>query len=86
MRLLDYNDDLEGLGFFSVLYKYQRRSIAAMVTQELDQRTIPDPLCLAVSTINGREFYLKPGTMEFLKECDMVAPTRGGILCEELGT
>ncbi|KXN91423.1 DNA repair protein rad5 [Leucoagaricus sp. SymC.cos] len=85
-RLLNYDDDLEGLGFRSILYRYQRRSIAAMITRELDLRPVPDPLYLQVSTLNGKLFYVQPGTMEMTTERGMMAPTQGGLLCEELGT
>jgi hypothetical protein len=84
--LLKFDDDLEGLGFRSVLYTYQRRSVAAMIKQELDLRARPDPLYLTKSTMDGKKFYLRPGTMEFMSERQDVEPTRGGLLCEELGT
>lgn len=85
-RLLNHSDDLEGLGFRSVLYRYQRESIASMVTRELDPRAVPDPLHLSLSTVNGKDFYFQPGTLEVMTERGMVAPTRGGLLCEELGS
>ena len=85
-RLLDFEDDLEGLGIQSKLYKYQRRSVAAMLRKELDGRDVPDPLYISVQAVDGRVFYLQPGTSEILLECPMTAPCRGGILCEELGT
>lgn len=84
-RLLNYNDDLDGLGMRSALYKYQRRSIAAMMQKELDLRDVPDPLFIPLKTMDMRQFYIQPGTMAVLQECPMVAPCRGGILCEELG-
>ncbi|KAJ3576884.1 hypothetical protein NP233_g125 [Leucocoprinus birnbaumii] len=85
-RLLDYEDDLEGLGFRSTLYQYQRRSIGAMITQELDLRPVPDPLYLQVPAMNGKTIYFQPGTTGIYTERGMVEPTRGGLLCEELGT
>lgn len=84
-RLLDFEDSLEGLGMRSQLYTYQRRSVAAMLQKELDPRDVPDPLYIPLKTIDGKEFYLQPGTMEVLQERPMTAPCRGGILCEELG-
>ncbi|KAF9449589.1 hypothetical protein P691DRAFT_702942 [Macrolepiota fuliginosa MF-IS2] len=85
-RLLNHKDNLEGFGFRSVLYQYQRRSIAAMITHELDPHTVPDPLYIPLSTLNGKDFYFQPQTMEIAAERGMVAQTRGGLLCEELGT
>ncbi|CAA7270930.1 unnamed protein product [Cyclocybe aegerita] len=85
-RLLDFEDDLDGLGMRSTLYKYQRRSVAAMLQKELDLQDVPDPLYTPVKTIEGKQFYLQPGTMEVLQECPATVPCRGGILCEELGT
>lgn len=85
-RLLDFADNLDGLGMRSTLYKYQRRSVAAMLQRELDRRDVPDPLYIMLQTIDHREFYLQPGTMEVLGEKPMTTPCRGGILCEELGT
>ncbi|PPQ86914.1 hypothetical protein CVT25_009800 [Psilocybe cyanescens] len=85
-RLLDFKDDLEGLGMRSKLYRYQRRSVAAMLHNELDTSTIPDPLYIPLKTVNDKTFFLQPGTMEILNERQETAPSRGGILCEELGT
>jgi len=85
-RLLDYDDNLEGLGLRSKLYRYQRRSVAAMIQRELDNQDVPDPLFVSLRTIDGKEFFYQPGTMEVLLERPMVQPCRGGILCEELGT
>ncbi|TFK36351.1 hypothetical protein BDQ12DRAFT_686775 [Crucibulum laeve] len=85
-RLLNFEDDLKGFGMRSTLYKYQRRSVAAMMQQELDSRDVPDPLFIPLTAMNGKKFYLQPGTMEVLQEKPMVAPCRGEILCEELGT
>ena len=84
-RLLDFSDNLEGLGMRSTLYTYQRRSVAAMLQTELDPRDVPDPLYISARTIDGRDFYLQPGTMEILLQRPMTAPCKGGILCEELG-
>lgn len=85
-RLFDFEDMLEGLGIRSTLYKYQRRSVAAMLQRELDNRDVPDPLFVQLTTMDKRMFFLQPGTMEVLEERPMTAPCRGGILCEELGT
>jgi hypothetical protein len=76
---------LEGLGIRSTLYRYQRRSVAAMLQRELDNRDVPDPLFIPLTTVDKKMFILQPGTMEVLQDHPMTAPFRGGILCEELG-
>lgn len=84
-RLLNSNDDLEGLGMRSKLHMYQRRSVAAMLQKESDPRQLPNPLFIQLSTVDSNTFYLQPGTMEVLLQRPFTAPPRGGILCEELG-
>jgi len=56
-----------------------------MLQKELDPQDVPDPLYISVQALDGRVFYLQPGTSEILLERPMTAPCRGGILCEELG-
>ncbi|KAJ6526270.1 SNF2 family N-terminal domain-containing protein [Mycena vulgaris] len=85
-RLLDLSDGLGNLGLRSKLHRYQRRSVAAMLQKELDLTDDPDPLYLPILGRHGEQFFLQPGTMELLLERPLVAPCRGGILCEELGT
>lgn len=87
-RLLNPHDNLDGLGLrtSSKLYKYQRHSVAAMLQRELDRRDVPDPLFIPMTAVDGRGFFLQPGTMEVLLERPRVAPCQGGILCEELGS
>ncbi|KAG6817776.1 hypothetical protein H0H87_003184 [Tephrocybe sp. NHM501043] len=85
-RLLDFSDDLNGLGMRSTLYKYQRRSIAAMMQTELDLTDTPDPLFIALKTMTEETFYLQPGTMEVLRDRPTTRAGQSGILCEELGT
>ena len=85
-RLFEFEDTLEGLGIRSTLYRYQRRSVAAMLQRELDNRDVPDPLFIPLTTVDKKMFFLQPGTMEVLQERPMTLPCRGGILCEELGT
>ncbi|KAJ7154205.1 hypothetical protein C8R46DRAFT_1356943 [Mycena filopes] len=85
-RLLDFSDPLANLEIRSTLYRYQRRSVAAMVQKEMDLTDDPDPLYLPLTDMNGRPFFFQPGTTEVLLERPLVAPCRGGILCEELGT
>ncbi len=84
-RLLDTSDDLQDLGIRSTLFTYQRRSVATMLQKETMEKDVPDPLYVRVPALNEEAFYLQPGTMEILRERPMVAPSRGGVLCEELG-
>ncbi len=84
-RLLDTSDDLQDLGIRSTLFTYQRRSVAYDVAEgDYGERRSGSPL-RARSCLNEEAFYLQPGTMEILRERPMVAPSRGGVLCEELG-
>ncbi|KAI6005771.1 P-loop containing nucleoside triphosphate hydrolase protein [Pisolithus albus] len=73
-------------GLRSHLYSYQRRSVAVMIEKELSPLPVPDPLYVAVTSVRGDRYYFQPSTMTILREPPMVAPGRGGILCEELGT
>lgn len=84
-RLLDFDDRLEGLGMRSSMYKYQRRSVTAMIQKEMDATQIPDPLFIPLTSMFFETFYLQPGTMEILRERLTVAACRSGVLCEELG-
>ncbi|KAG7092981.1 hypothetical protein E1B28_009281 [Marasmius oreades] len=84
-RLLDFDDDLAGLGFTSTLHRYQRRSVATMIEHESESRRAPDPLYLSLVDIKGKVFYYQPGTTEVLWSVSYVS-SRGGVLCEELGT
>lgn len=84
-RLLDFDDNLDGLGMRSKLFKYQRRSVATLLQKEMNLSAIPDPLYIQKADLHGNTFYLQPGRMEILRERPMVSPARGGILCEELG-
>jgi hypothetical protein len=84
-RLLDFSDKLANIGFRSTLHRYQRRSVAAMIQKEMNLVDDPDPLFLPVNGMNEKRFFLQPGTTEVLLERPLVAPCRGGILCEELG-
>ena len=84
-RLLDFDDNLEGLGMRSTMYRYQRRSVAAMIKREMDTADIPDPLFIPLTSMSLQNFYLQPGTMEILRERPTVAACHSGVLCEELG-
>ncbi|EGO21281.1 hypothetical protein SERLADRAFT_452413 [Serpula lacrymans var. lacrymans S7.9] len=73
-------------GLTSRLYNYQRRSVAMMIDKETYSAAIPDPTFITVVGMHGEKFFLQPATLEILRECPMVSPCSGGILCEELGT
>jgi hypothetical protein len=83
-------------GLITELYGYQRRSVVAMLQRELPNTRIgpsedshffsnPDPLFVPIVGIDGKEFFYQPAKMTILRERPNVAPTRGGIICEELG-
>ncbi|KAI6045621.1 hypothetical protein EDC04DRAFT_2634069 [Pisolithus marmoratus] len=73
-------------GLRSHLYGYQRRSVSVMIEKELSPIPVPDPLYAVVTSMRGEQYYFQPSSMTILCERPMVAPGRGGILCEELGT
>ncbi|KDQ61066.1 hypothetical protein JAAARDRAFT_32059 [Jaapia argillacea MUCL 33604] len=77
-------ENIEGLR--SQLYPYQRRSVATMLQKELCVSEILDPLYIPLRGLDGQVFHLQPATTELLRECPLVSTTRGGVLCEELGT
>ncbi|KAF9817821.1 hypothetical protein IEO21_03163 [Rhodonia placenta] len=74
-------------GMRTSLYPYQRETVSAMLAREAESpATINDPLFIPMKGMDGTSFYLQPSTMESRQECPQVAQSRGGILCEELGT
>ncbi|TFK30303.1 hypothetical protein FA15DRAFT_663708 [Coprinopsis marcescibilis] len=85
-RLQNHDDDLAGLGLRSELYGYQRMSVATLLEHELSEKSVPNPLYIPLSSLDGKPYYFQPGTSEVLLEKQMVTPGKGGILCEELGT
>lgn len=84
-RLLNFNDALEGLSIQTSLYRQQRRSVAAMLQRELDNRDVTDPLFIPLTAVDQKKYYLQPVSMEVRRERPITAPCRGGILCEERG-
>ena len=77
-------DDIPGMK--STLYPYQKETVATMLAWELEPSSVADPLYMPVTGIDGSVFYLQPETFELLQESPKVVQTRGGILCEELGS
>lgn len=73
-------------GLRSILYGYQRHSVAVMLERESSTKPVPDPLYIPISCMSGIRWYIQPSTMSLLRECPTFSPSRGGILCEELGT
>lgn len=73
-------------GMRSSLYNYQQESVSAMLARELSPTSVNDPLYISIKGVDGTAFYLQPSTMELRRECPQVIQSRGGILCEELGT
>jgi hypothetical protein len=74
------------MGLKTQLFGYQRETVAAMLQKELNHHDIPDPLFVPIVGLDSTMFYLQPAKMEILIERPQVSSTRGGILCEELGT
>ncbi|KAL4067811.1 P-loop containing nucleoside triphosphate hydrolase protein [Scleroderma citrinum] len=73
-------------GLRSQLYEYQRRSVAVMIDKELCCMPVQDPLFVTVCGMRGEKCFLQPSSMTFLCQQPMVFNSRGGLLCEELGT
>lgn len=76
-------DEITGLR--SILYEYQRQSVAVMIEKELSNQPIQDPLYIPISSMDGKCFYFQPSTLTTAVECPKVSRCKGGILCEELG-
>ncbi|KAF8517568.1 SNF2 family N-terminal domain-containing protein [Hysterangium stoloniferum] len=70
------------------LYKYQRRTVARMLQQELDPGHAPDPRYVPIHDAqdSSKFFYLQPSTLEILSSIPSYPQARGGILCEEMGS
>lgn len=86
MRLLTSEDNLEGLGIGSTLYRNQRRSVAAMLKRELDERYVPHPLYIPLTTVDETQYFLQPETMEIKFDRPMTSHfIQGGILCGDPG-
>ncbi|KAL0946491.1 hypothetical protein HGRIS_012709 [Hohenbuehelia grisea] len=85
-RLINLGDDLSDLGLRYPLHPYQRTTVAQLLSRERSQTRSCDPLYLPLRSLDGKPFYFQPGTYEILRDCPLITPARGGILCEELGT
>ena len=76
-------------GMRSVLYPYQRRSVATMMSRELQDNShgfVHDPLYVPLFKMNKEGImYLYPAKMTLHQSRPRVSVGRGGILCEELG-
>lgn len=72
----------------STLFPYQRRTLARMLQQEISPKTAPDPTYVPIRSItdSSATFYLCPTTLEVRSKPEHYAQTRGGILCEEMGS
>ncbi|KIP07794.1 hypothetical protein PHLGIDRAFT_405997 [Phlebiopsis gigantea 11061_1 CR5-6] len=73
-------------GLQTILYKYQRNTVAAMIQRELSPGFMPDPVYVPIVGVNSVTFFLQPATMEILRDRPSQSQMPGGILCEELGT
>ncbi|KAI5122210.1 hypothetical protein M0805_002699 [Coniferiporia weirii] len=70
----------------TLLYDYQRESVATMLEREAPGKDIDDPLYIPVKGMRGERFYFQPASMELLLARPRLSQSRGGFLCEELGT
>ncbi|THH28395.1 hypothetical protein EUX98_g5793 [Antrodiella citrinella] len=87
IQLNDLLNDGRLLGMRTTLYPYQCRSVEAMICRELKQHAVPNPLYIPVHGVDGsHQYYLQPGTLEILSTQPIVPSSKGGMLCEELGT
>ncbi|KIJ44302.1 hypothetical protein M422DRAFT_30450 [Sphaerobolus stellatus SS14] len=75
-------------GMVSELYGYQKRTFLRMLQQEINPGTAPDPLYIPIPSVDGcgKIYYLQPTTMELLKQLPLRFQSKGGILCEEMGS
>ncbi|KAH7921384.1 hypothetical protein BV22DRAFT_1038738 [Leucogyrophana mollusca] len=76
----------DGMGLRTILYDYQRHAVEVMMKREHNSRPGGNPLFISVRSVYGEEFFIQPSTLEIVRERPMVTRSRGGILCEELGT
>jgi hypothetical protein len=73
-------------GLRSTLFRYQQRTVSAMIAREISPSSVTHPLYLKLNGPTGAHFYLQATTMEVLAEVPVTQQSRGGVLCEELGT
>ncbi|KAH6691697.1 P-loop containing nucleoside triphosphate hydrolase protein [Plectosphaerella plurivora] len=75
--------ELEGVT--SVLYPYQRRSIAAMAEREVQPGRFLDPRLLRVRDQHGNPWFFDTKAAVVLREPRYYDGVRGGILAEQMG-
>ncbi|KIP07791.1 hypothetical protein PHLGIDRAFT_35256, partial [Phlebiopsis gigantea 11061_1 CR5-6] len=74
-------------GLTTVLYQYQRRTVAGMMGKEETKGLMPDPTYII--PVIGQEdhiSFIQPATKETRCNLPVQQQISGGILCEELGT
>ena len=75
------------IGLRSSLLRYQQETVAAMANLEMSTLRPKSPLYTALFDVGGsKKLWYRPQTLEFIQECPPTEPSRGGILCEELGS
>ncbi|KAF2433384.1 hypothetical protein EJ08DRAFT_629179 [Tothia fuscella] len=82
-QLLDDEPYIPGLK--TRLFRYQARSVAAMIEREVAPRKILDPRFEPRMSPDGSEYFYSPKDMVFRKKPTCYEGSRGGILSETMG-
>ncbi|KAI8053099.1 SNF2 family N-terminal domain-containing protein [Syncephalis plumigaleata] len=90
------NDDIRELlgeteseyldGMKTSLYGYQKRSLWRMIQQEMCPGRLVEPKMIPLQDINNDSYYLSMSTWRFYREPTFYDSTRGGVICEDMGT
>ncbi|KAH7375950.1 SNF2 family N-terminal domain-containing protein [Plectosphaerella cucumerina] len=72
-------------GVTTMLYPYQRRSVAAMAKREVQPGRFLDPRLFHVKDQNGKDWFFDPKAGAVLREPRQYDGVRGGILAEQMG-
>lgn len=83
LDLLDVEYQLPGLK--TVLYPYQRRSVAQMLQRECEERLELDPRLEERVALDGSTYYYNPWEMSFFRSPRFYEPCKGGILADLMG-
>ncbi|KAJ3023201.1 hypothetical protein HKX48_003979 [Thoreauomyces humboldtii] len=80
-------DEPAPVGMRTNLFRYQRRTLWKMVQREtLPQRIIDPELCEFRTADTGMPYWLRISTAELLRFPVYYEESKGGIICEEMGT
>ena len=83
-----FEDVLAGniLGLTSTLFLYQRETVWKMLQQELLPQSRTDPRLVKKASPDGSIYYINSEETELWKTPQDFLDSRGGILCEEMGS